>query len=120
MSLPRAASEIEYDFKIRAEADDGSETDVSFHVLQFHAREALSDLYRIELDLSFPDPELNLSALVGRNALLTMLHDEGERHFHGVVARIEVREEGPLSTCYRAVVVPRMWLLGHKRNSRIF
>src|SRR5690554_274404 len=49
-----------------------------FRVLSFRAREAISQCYRIELQLVSDQPDLDLEALLQRNAWLGIQHGEGE------------------------------------------
>ncbi|MCH7478764.1 MAG: hypothetical protein IIA14_11785, partial [SAR324 cluster bacterium] len=44
----------------------------------------------------------------------------GERWFHGVIGRFEMTGESPDQMYFRAELVPSLWLLTHRYNSRIF
>ena len=117
MSAPET-TQIEYILKITdgPSTEEGTET----HVLQFDVVEGISELFQIELLLAYGDVELDLRGLMGKDAVLTLSHDEGDRHFHGVVAEAEELEETPNFTRYKVRIVPRLWLLAHQRDSRIF
>ncbi|RKG79717.1 type VI secretion system Vgr family protein [Corallococcus terminator] len=112
------ANQTEFDFQL------GPHTADDLSVLGFEADETLSQPYSVEVALTpKPDVELDDTALLGKAARLTVqLGDGTARFFHGVVARIDRRDEGtgPQRRRYRVTVVPRLWTLRHTRRSRIF
>jgi len=92
----------------------------TLHVTRFRAEEALSRPYLVEVDLYSEDPELDFASIVGQEGALVLLHTEGERAFHGIVASFEELDAERQFTRYRAVLVPRLWLLDQRRDCRIF
>ncbi|MCK6556303.1 type VI secretion system tip protein VgrG [Candidatus Binatia bacterium] len=88
---------------------------------RFSGREAVSELFRFELDLLSDGAEVEPGALLGHAISIALaLPDGGSRYFHGVVSRFgEGIWDGRLAH-YRAEVVPWLWLLGRTSDSRIF
>ena len=94
-------------------------------VLLFHkmrAREGLSQLYEIELELYSNDATLKARDVLAKNMTVAWKWDpEGEtRYWTGVCMRFGLlRGDDGMST-YRATLVPPLWFLTQTRNSRIF
>jgi type VI secretion system secreted protein VgrG len=97
---------------------DGLSTEL--RVMRFEGHEALSQLYRFDITLACEDPALAFADLVGKPAVLTFKVDDEPRYAHGIVSRFEQGEEGKKLTLYRATIVPGVWRLQHRRDSRIF
>ena len=105
-------------------------------VQRFRVREALSELFAIELMVTCADPQLDLEQIVG-NAASFRLASGGEaslarallpieRLWTGVVSSIEQvhalgsRAASNEVSSYRVQFAPAVWLLSHRRNNRIF
>ena len=94
------------------------------HVLSFEGREEMNGLYTYDIlvwgkDL---DDDTFETSVLGRPAALSMrVSEESERWVHGIVSSVvfEGRREAGRCT-FRLTVVPRMWLLHKRVNSRIF
>ncbi len=114
MSTQRGRDEAEQTFVI-----DGMDTEL-FRVVNFEADEEISRLFEVRVDLVSADLDVDLEAAMGKDAVLTLHHSEGERYFHGIVRRMEATEEGTHQARYSVVVVPMMWLLTQRRDCRIF
>ncbi len=97
---------------------DGLSTEL--RVMRFEGHEALSQLYRFDVTLACEDPALAFADLVGKPCVLTFKVDDEPRFAHGIVSRFEQGEEGKKLTLYRATIVPSVWRLQHRRDSRIF
>jgi type VI secretion system secreted protein VgrG len=89
-------------------------------VLRFSGTEGISELYRYEIDLAGLDPEVDFSAIVGQDARLTCLDDEGDNWVHGIICRFEQLGRGTEFAGYRARLVPKVWALTLHTQSRIF
>ncbi len=98
----------------------------SLSVRRFAAQESVSGLFSVSVWARSPSAVLDLESLVGKPASLRVengvafaLH--GSRAWSGVVSFIEQAqaEETGLST-YHMRIAPSLWLLGHRRNHRIF
>ena len=90
------------------------------HVLGFQGGEALSELFRFELDLACESGALSFSEVVGKPGLLKLSCDGVDRYIHGMVSHFEQHESARRFTVYRATLVPRAWRLNHRHDCRIF
>jgi type VI secretion system secreted protein VgrG len=118
LSAPLLANQPEFDFEV------GPHQVGALSVLDFQAEEGLSRLFEVHLSLAADtDTDVDVPALIGQPALLTLHSGEGVRFFHGVVARMSHSEpdpNAPRAKRFRATVVPKLWRLRHRRQSRIF
>lgn len=95
-----------------------------FTVRSFRGREELSGLYSFDIVVTGPDlGEGTVERLsLGQRALLVLRAGKAPRVFHGIVA--SVRHEGLRgahgASQVRMRLVSRLWLLKHRRRSRIF
>jgi len=90
-------------------------------VKSFRGSEALSSLFRFEIDLLSENDSIDPNALVGTNATLRINLAGGKpRFWNGHISRISQGWRGPVFTSYRAELVPWMWFLSLNRGSRIF
>ena len=78
--------------------------------------EALSRPFRFEVELCSTEPALPFDAIIGRAATLHI----GGRCIEGVVAELEQGGACSGGYRYRAVLVPRLWLLSLATKSRIY
>src|SRR5262245_43544546 len=96
----------------------------------FTGHENLSQLFRFELDFLAPrGVEVPFDRVLGgtvtvelalSDSLSDSLSDRQTRPFNGIVARLIQGHRGHDHTAYRAVMVPRLWLLTNQTTSRIF
>ncbi|MBI4201544.1 MAG: type VI secretion system tip protein VgrG [Chloroflexi bacterium] len=85
--------------------------------------EALSDLFRFELDMVSEDVALDPRAILGQKVTIRVdLPEGGQRYVNGHVSRFtNVGPVGDLGqTRYTAEVVPQLWFLTRTTDSRIF
>ena len=86
--------------------------------------EALSELFSFHLELLATDSSrIRFDQLLGKKIIVTMrLPNEEKRYFSGICSRISQggRSDGDRFTNYRMEVVPALWLLSKKAQSRIF
>ncbi len=84
-------------------------------------REAVSEPFEFSLELASQHPSIELRSLIGTPMGITIRVENGtRRHLHGIVARFEhVGSDGRLCY-YRAAIVPWLWLLTQRYDSRIF
>ncbi|MFQ5591629.1 MAG: type VI secretion system Vgr family protein [Phycisphaerae bacterium] len=91
-----------------------------FDVIRYRGTEGLCQLYRFEIELASAEREVAFDEIVGKPASLSIDADNGQRYFHGIVSRFEMTDETTDQCYYRAELVPTVWLLTHRYNSRIF
>ncbi|HLJ86718.1 MAG TPA: type VI secretion system tip protein TssI/VgrG [Candidatus Angelobacter sp.] len=85
--------------------------------------EAVSDTFEFRLDLLAEAAKpINIKDLLGKAVSVSLVADvnETKRYFHGIVSRISQGAKEERFIHYEAVVVPWLWLLGLKSESRIF
>ncbi|MGP0170279.1 type VI secretion system tip protein TssI/VgrG [Pseudomonas sp. NCHU5208] len=95
---------------------EGVEHDLQ--VLEFNGREAVSQLYRFDVELISERPDLDLKALLQQRAFLAF-SPNGDG-IHGIIHRAEQGESGKRLTRYRLSLVPQLKLLEYRTNQRIF
>src|SRR5262249_28660895 len=93
---------------------------------KFTGTEAISTLFSFQLDLLAEQP-VPLDKLVGQKATLTLRYrDRPQRYVNGLVsrfsqgARVRARDGKTPLLCYQAELVPRLWLLTKRLQTRIF
>ncbi|MGH8467113.1 MAG: contractile injection system protein, VgrG/Pvc8 family, partial [Pseudomonas sp.] len=90
-------------------------------VVRFQLFEALSEPFRLELDLASEHDNADPTALLDRPAVFTISRDgEPVRQVHGIVTAFDQGDSGFRRTRYRAVVEPSLVRLNLRHNSRIF
>jgi type VI secretion system secreted protein VgrG len=83
--------------------------------------EALSRLFRFDLELTASDPGIDYKAVVGKGATVRLkLSDSTPRYFNGIISRIVQAPTEGGSAMFRAELVPWTWLLTRTTNCRIF
>lgn len=95
---------------------------------QFSGVERLSRLFRFELDLlGESSTEIDFAQLLGQRVTVTLeLVGGSKRYFNGIISRLSQggRVPSPFGefdlTSYRAEMVPQLWLLSRRIQSRIF
>ena len=90
----------------------------------FSGHEGISQLFRFELDLlaEFGN-DVRFESLLGQKLTIHLtLPDKKKRHFNGVCIRVSEGEQDAAKTFrdYRAEIVPSLWFLTRKAQSRIF
>lgn len=92
-----------------------------FAVFGFSGVERISRPYSFTIDLVSQFASERLLNLVGQEACLSIADRSGtSRLVHGIIREMEQLHSANLWTCYRCLIVPRLWFLGSRRNHRIF
>jgi len=94
--------------------------DGELRVLQLSGREAMSELFHFGVDLACQDSEIDLDGIVGQAAQLQIHYLDGARELNGIISRFEQGHVGETFTAYYAELVPSVWLLTQRYDSRIF
>lgn len=89
-------------------------------VVRFRGSEGISRPFEFEVEIACDDADLDLASFVGEPAVFTCRGAEADRAVHGLVAEFERVAGGRAHTFYRARLVPKIWTLGLRRNSRVF
>lgn len=90
-------------------------------VARFALREAISTLYHCRLELISSELAVDFKAILGKPVLLTIAPAGGsKRYLHGIITRFAQRPPEGGYARYEADLRPSLWVLGQRRNSRIF
>ncbi|MDX6271554.1 MAG: type secretion system secreted protein VgrG [Acidobacteriota bacterium] len=87
----------------------------------FDGDEQMSGLFHFLLEMVSEDRNLDFSAIVGKKITVTLLLNDGGKHyFNGVVSRFMQAENNVRLTTYTAEIRPWLWLLTKTKDCRIF
>jgi type VI secretion system secreted protein VgrG len=87
----------------------------------FSGHEAISQLFRFDLDLLSEKPAISFDGIVGKQVTLNAsLADGSERYWSGYISRFAQGGHDGRFTCYRAEMVPWLWFLTRTADCRIF
>ena len=90
-------------------------------VAKFDLVEAMSGLFELELTFASEEKDLAFADAIGKDALLSVEVEGAEPRFvHGLVSRLRLGDPGKKLSFYQVTVVPKLWRLTHRRDSRIF
>ncbi len=106
---------------------------IEFSVAKLTGEENISGLYSFDLELLSEDPEITFEDMIGKGCIITiqsMNHTEEDgsfsddlvhdRFIHGIVCSFSLADEGEKFTTYHVSIVPKIWPMLHRVNSRIF
>ncbi len=85
--------------------------------------EGISELFRFDLELIAENKKtVAFEKVLGQNVTvrLDLPEEKGKRYFNGIVSRFSQARRDQTFTHFRAELVPRLWLLTRKSQSRIF
>ena len=97
---------------------------IGLAVRRFAIRDAISEPFEVLVTAAAPTPNVDIEAIVGYPAALGVsggIH--GARVWSGVVAAMELVRAVPEDmgeSTYRLRIVPAVWMLGQRRNYRVF
>lgn len=91
-----------------------------WRVVKLRAQEALSETWEAAVDLAGDDLHDDPDALLGQPATAAVQRGTVTRYFRGVVRRVEHLGTANGRLLARAWVVPALWALSQRVNSRIF
>ena len=88
----------------------------------FTGTEAISQLFRFNLEMTSDDPEINFDQIVGQKVTVrvTLADGSSKRFFNGHVSRFTQLPGEERLAHYQAEVVPWLWFLTRTANCRIF
>jgi type VI secretion system secreted protein VgrG len=91
-------------------------------LIGFSGQEAISQPFNFRLEtLAKNETEIVFEQLLGKQVTVELQLASGDtRHFNGIVNRVMEGARGPFYTEYALEVVPQLWLLTRKAQSRIF
>jgi type VI secretion system secreted protein VgrG len=86
----------------------------------FSGQEAVSQLFRFQLELLSENDSISFDAIIGKNVRIHLQTVQDERGFNGFVSRFSQGRRDERFTYYHAEVVPWLWFLTRKADCRIF
>ncbi|MGD9947351.1 MAG: type VI secretion system tip protein TssI/VgrG [Desulfobulbus sp.] len=92
----------------------------TFDVVSFTGTEGLSKLYHFDVTLVSDNDEIDLESVIQSRATLTILRDDGNIVFNGMLSAFEQMETAQGLTHYRAVLTPAFWRLTLTYHNQIF
>jgi len=95
--------------------------DQELQLLSFTGREAVSELFSFQVDLISQDARIELKKLIGKKVAIGIaLADGGTKHISAHVSDfVHTGADGGIAN-YSAELVPWIWILSRRRDSRIF
>ncbi|ATP50053.1 type VI secretion system tip protein VgrG [Pseudomonas putida] len=94
---------------------------INFDVVSFELNEAVSELYRLDIELVSASDDADFATLLDQPAVLTIWQQqEAVRHVHGLISSFEQGKTGHRRTRYRAVIEPQLARAGLQSDWRIF
>lgn len=90
-------------------------------LLRFEGREAMSELFRFNVQLIAHDPNIELKKLIGQQVRIGItLADGSMRYISALVSNFVHVGVDKQVAHYHAELVPWLWVLSRRRDSRIF
>ncbi|MDM8555564.1 type VI secretion system tip protein TssI/VgrG [Desulfococcaceae bacterium HSG7] len=112
--MPSFLTQKKFDFVSSAMPKD------TFAVAHFKGFEGFSICYEFEIMLVAADAEIDLTAVLEKPVTFTILRDDGDIPFHGILTQFEQLQNVDDFTFYRAVLVPKLWWLSLTHHNQIF
>lgn len=107
---------IQLAFKVDAPSVPGD----TFDVVDFEVEEQISQPFFVRVNLVSDDADVDFEEVANHPATFSVLRFGEPLQFHGVVSRFEQGKQIGTRYLYHAVLVPRLWLLSLRYQSRIF
>jgi len=92
----------------------------TFDVVSFTGTEGLSKLYHFDVTLVSDNDAIDLEGVIQSRAVLTILRDDGNIVFNGVLSAFGQMETAQGLTQYRAVLTPAFWRQTLTYHNQIF
>jgi len=92
----------------------------TFDVVSFTGAEGLSKLYHFDVTLVSDNDVIDLESVIQSRAALSILRDDGNIVFNGMLSAFEQMETAQGRTHYRAVLTPAFWRLTLTYHNQIF
>jgi type VI secretion system secreted protein VgrG len=106
-------SEKKFDFVSSALPAD------TFGVVRFKGTEGFSMCYEFEVDLVSKNAEIDLTEVLKNPVTFTILREDGDIPFHGILTQFEQLHEVDEYVFYRAVLVPKLWWLSLTHHNQV-
>ncbi len=114
MSADVVANEVQFHFFI------GNLPDVTFQVVEFSGKEAISFPYEFNISLVSAGKEIDADKVLGQKSTLFIFRTGQYYPYSGIVIEFELRECDTEKSYYRAKMVANLWITSLNFRSRIF
>ena len=94
--------------------------DIEWEVLELQISEQLNELYEIRLRLRTDQEGVEPEQLLGRECRLRLERDAQEQSFMGIAAEVLEGSSSRHHVTVELLLVPALWMLGQRRDTRIF
>jgi len=112
--MPALLKQKKFEFVSQALPED------TFGVVNFNGSEGFSTCYQFEIMLVSDDPKIDTATVLQNPVVFTILRDDGDIPFHGILSQFEQLHAVDDVVFYRAVLVPKLWWLSLTRHNQIF
>lgn len=92
----------------------------TFAVNRLNGEEAISHLYRFDIELRSRQSDINLKTMLSQSCRLSLWVNGEERKIHGILSDCQMLQQIGDYALYRAVLVPRLWQLGLYHSNEVF
>jgi len=93
----------------------------TFQILSFDGTEEISKLYYFEIHLVSRDPDIDFGSVLKSSAQLAITAQGNTRYLNGMLSEFEQRGQWQNGLYeYRAVLVPRLWIMAQSTQNQIF
>lgn len=92
----------------------------TFAVNRLSGHEALSQLYRFDIELRSRQTEIDLRMMLSQNVRLSLWIDGEERRVHGILSDCQMLQQIGDYALFRVVLVPRLWQLSLYQANEVF
>ncbi len=96
-----------------------------FSLARLNGAEEISALFEFAIEVVSDDGDIDFATLIGQPAFVTLLDqtdgsEDLTRYIHGMVSEVTLGDQGINQSTYHIRLVPKIWALQHRQNSRIF
>lgn len=113
MVVMRRAYEADFVFNAKEYAEE-------LRVLRFNGTESISEPFIYKIKIAGEDANIDFKSIIGKPAYLSISGETGERYVNGIVNKFTQGGTGNRWTIYHVELVPLIWILSMRYDSRIF
>jgi type VI secretion system secreted protein VgrG len=103
-------------FRFESDAFPGAQIDV----VSFRVAEGLNEPFTADIEINLHEDDADLSSLVGKDGTLTIHRFSVSRKITGIVRSVLPRSDGARSPGLALELVPALWTLSLRRDTRMF
>jgi len=92
----------------------------TFSVVEFKGFEGISTLYQFDIILISNDERIDLKQVIKNTATFTIIYNDDETFFHGILSEFKQLNEVNGTVFYKAVLVPRLWESDRVHENQLF